>query len=146
MRIEYKYLIPVTKFDKIKREMLPYLLLNKYAAQRENKEYTVRSIYFDTLQWKYYYEKIEGVKVRKKLRIRGYDEYSKNSIVYLEVKRKYDNFSNKSRSPVLYNDLSRFFEIGEVGDYSVTCDSIIRALSQVKNFLFHFVITLSFTL
>ena len=55
------------------------------------------------------------------------------------TERKNENLTNKNRSPVLYRDLAKFFETGEVGDFLVTCDSNYRTLNDAKNFFFHFV-------
>jgi hypothetical protein len=62
------------------------------------REYTVRSIYYDSEDLDFYFEKLDGVKVRKKLRIRGYGESSHSPQVFLEIKRKYGNLVSKERT------------------------------------------------
>jgi len=51
--------------------------------------YWVRSLYFDTLSNKDYYEKVIGHSIRKKIRLRIYN-FSEET-VKLEIKNKYNN-------------------------------------------------------
>ena len=108
MRLEYKYLVPINRLAEFKKELLPYVDIDdKFNA---NEEYKVRSIYFDTTDLRFYREKIEGLKIRKKLRIRGYNELENKNLVFLEIKRKNEGFVNKNRAPLHYSNLSDFLE------------------------------------
>ena len=71
MRLEYKYLVPNERLAELRSEFLPFFEVDGYAQQNE---YTVRSVYYDTVDFDNYYEKMNAIKVRKKLRIRGYDQ------------------------------------------------------------------------
>ncbi len=72
MRLEYKYLVPRERLDALRAQMRPYLRADGFTAKTSaNKGYTVRSIYFDTAEMDGYLEKIEGIGVRKKIRVRG---------------------------------------------------------------------------
>ena len=139
MRLEYKYLIPVSEFQKIKNKMTPYLVLDKFAEKNKSKDYTVRSLYFDTLKYQYYFEKVEGIKVRKKIRIRVYDNYVDGSIAFLEVKRKNENYIYKFRAPLLYRDLGKFFETRERKDLIICNGSNGRTIENAKIFLFYYI-------
>ncbi len=55
--------------------------------------YWIRSLYFDTIDSKDYYEKIIGHNIRKKIRLRIYNLSTDN--VKLEIKNKANNFINK---------------------------------------------------
>ena len=92
MRYEFKYLVPFSMLDKLRNALMPYLEYDKFADIRPNKEYVVRSVYFDNPYLDAYYEKLDGIKVRKKLRIRVYNEFSEDSLAFLEIKRKQDQF------------------------------------------------------
>jgi len=138
MRLEYKYLIPVSKFEQIKREMLPYLILDEYADRKDKKEYTVRSIYFDNSKWQYYVDKIEGLKVRKKLRVRGYNDSFGESIIFLEIKRKNQNFISKNRSPLLFGDIPKILETGNAKEYMLNPGSNGRSLDDAEKFLYYY--------
>ena len=64
--------------DDIRRALKPYIRLDNFAAKTSSGEYTVRSIYFDTRNMDFYHEKIEGLRVRKKIRVRGYNHCEKS--------------------------------------------------------------------
>ena len=104
-RLEYKYLVPLNSMDRLRNDLLKYLDYDDYASVRSNKEYTVRSIYLDTHDYKCYYEKMDGVHTRKKFRIRGYNTQAENNQIFFEIKRKYDNFISKNRAGMYFHDL-----------------------------------------
>jgi len=85
---EIKYLLPVELLPKVRDILTPYMRLDKFAGPKEDPDYTVRSIYFDTRKLKFYHEKNEGLQKRLKVRIRSYNTYTPKSIAFLELKRK----------------------------------------------------------
>lgn len=108
-RLEYKYLVPLNHLDKLRNNLLIYLDPDEYAAIRPNKEYTVRSIYLDSFDYRCYYEKMDGVHTRKKFRIRGYNKEEDKAPVFFEIKRKYDNFISKDRAGIYFQNLPAAF-------------------------------------
>ncbi len=58
-----------------------------------NDGYMVRSLYFDTLGDIDFHEKMDGVKNRKKIRLRVYDPHA--SVAYLEIKQKDGQYQSK---------------------------------------------------
>jgi len=108
MRLEYKFLVPDERVESVLDALSPYLKLDPFAARMPNHHYTVRSIYLDTRYFKYYHEKIEGYRVRKKVRIRSYNKRRDESHAFLEIKRKYENYITKNRASLLYNDLEEY--------------------------------------
>lgn len=125
MRLEYKFLIPLNRLIELREAINPFVFLDEYAEREKNNEYTVRSIYYDTMRLDDYRDKISGIKVRKKLRIRGYNEKNKESIVFLEVKRKSENYVSKNRAPLQCNNLELLLN---------TCDCESYLLKK-KNYL-----------
>ncbi len=91
--------------DNLRANLLGYLDYDDYAARRPSKEYTVRSIYLDSPDFKCYYEKLDGIHTRKKLRIRGYNRREDTPRVFFEIKRKNDNFVSKDRARVPIRDI-----------------------------------------
>jgi hypothetical protein len=115
-RLEYKYLVPLQSMDRLRTHLLKYMEYDEYARVRPEKEYTVRSIYLDSVDFHCYYEKLNGIMLRKKFRIRGYNQEAANESVYFEIKRKYDGFISKDRACVPINDFKKAltFRHGEV--------------------------------
>ena len=137
-RLEYKYLVPNFLVDAIRADMRPYVEIDQFAEKQETKEYTVRSIYYDTSRFDCYKEKIEGLKVRKKIRIRGYDTPDNNSIVFLEIKRKYCNFIDKNRAPLLWNQLDEFLLYRNLDKHIISFSGNGKEKSDAQRFLFHY--------
>lgn len=136
-RKEFKYLVPDELQTPIRNVLKPFVKLDDFAMQRDEKEYTVRSIYYDTKSMEYYFEKIEGYKIRKKIRIRGYNQLLGEKVVFLEIKRKYENFGTKNRSPVLYGDLPELFATGNIEDLVLSNKVTDKRTVDGKRFFFN---------
>ena len=97
-RFEFKYLVLASTVEGIIPELLHYMDCDPYAFASPDRSYGVRSLYFDSTGLDCYYQKIEGHRTRKKLRIRVYEgDLMPSSKVYLEIKRKYDSVVVKDR-------------------------------------------------
>lgn len=136
-RIECKYLISNQMIPELRKLLLPHMILDKYSERHPDKQYTVRSIYFDTRRLDYYHDKLAGLRRRKKLRIRGYDELTNDSLVFLEIKRKNGPTINKSRAPINFSDHINFIREGNPNKYREIFDSVDNGYQDAKNFLYH---------
>ena len=123
MRQEYKFLIADKYLNKIQSCLKPYVRLDPHTRNRIKHEYVVRSIYLDTTSLHFYHEKLAGLKQRKKIRIRTYNEFESSSRVFLEIKRKHENYINKSRAQIRYMDLEIFFNAIEPEQYVINRNS-----------------------
>lgn len=138
MRLEYKYLVHNRYLDSLRRMLQPYVDLDQHVQDdREVQEYTVRSIYYDTSRMEYYHEKLAGIRTRKKLRIRGYNHYDKQNIVFLEIKRKYENYIGKNRSALKYHDLGELLKTGDIEEFALTENGFAKSIEDGERFLHH---------
>jgi hypothetical protein len=137
-RLEYKYLVPLNLLSELRGMILPHVERDPYSAMRPGNEYTVRSLYLDTSRLNFYHEKLEGLKVRKKLRIRGYNEYSTTAPVFLEIKKKTGMAITKQRSALPYQNLLPLLETGEVEKYISALPEHEEARYNARRFLFYF--------
>ena len=97
-RFEFKYQVPQKVVAAIIPDLLKYMDVDPYAQQLPGNSYLVSSLYYDTIGLAAYYEKIDGLRVRKKLRLRFYgEELLSTTPVFLEIKRKYDAVVVKDR-------------------------------------------------
>ncbi len=135
MRLEYKYPVPNELLPHLRAMIAPFVDVDRYAAQSGAREYTVRSIYFDTCALDFYHEKIAGLQVRKKLRIRGYNGCG--SVVFLEIKRKRGMAVTKNRAPVLYERIGDMLISGDVDRCVLAGQGFPDALKDTRRFLFH---------
>lgn len=137
-RLEYKYLVPNNLVDPIRSDLLPYMELDPFAGKQTSNEYTVRSVYYDTPNFHCYEEKMDGLKVRKKFRIRGYNQPDDKSIVFLEIKRKYEGFIDKNRAPLLYKDLDALFSYPDLDKYIISFSKSDKEKKDAQRFLYHY--------
>ena len=107
MKYEFKYVVPVSKLDELRESIRPYVQLDPFAASMPAGEYTVRSIYFDTSGFDYFFEKVDGYKIRKKIRIRGYNTRERGDTVFLEIKRKFKEPIEKDRERLTFEVMKR---------------------------------------
>ncbi|HID29997.1 MAG TPA: polyphosphate polymerase domain-containing protein [Desulfobacterales bacterium] len=137
MRLEYKYPVPNALLPRLRAMIAPFVDVDSYAARSGPRGYTVRSIYFDTFALDSYHGKTAGLEMRKKIRIRGYDERKEGSVIFLEIKRKYGMAITKNRAPVLYESVEDLLISGDVERYVLTGEGFPNALEDTKRFLFH---------
>ena len=140
MRYELKYRLPVTWQPDLRQAVARYVDPDPYCAARREGYYTVRSIYFDTDDMTYYFEKKDSVKVRKKLRVRTYNHPDADSTAFIEIKRKFGRRGMKERLslPLLRvddalngKDPLRFLEVPSYRDRKTL--GKIRFLMHVKS-------------
>jgi hypothetical protein len=136
-RLEYKYLLRNEDLPRFRSMILPFLVADVNAVKELIPEYTVRSIYFDTPNLRYYEEKEAGIDLRKKLRIRGYNTGGRNPEVYLEIKRKNIQSVWKNRAPMLYRNIARLFDTGDVDTLIITNNGVASAAENARRFMFH---------
>lgn len=87
----------------LREALLSHMVYDPNAEGGDEKEYTVRSIYFDDKNLRYFYQKEFNHSNRKKIRLRGYG-YNPQSKVVMEIKRKFAGAGTKNRVFVDYSD------------------------------------------
>jgi hypothetical protein len=135
MKYEFKYIVHNSQLDQLREMIRPYVELDPYAADTPNKEYTVRSIYFDTVHLDYYFEKIDGYKIRKKIRIRGYNKQLGNDTVFMEIKRKLKEPIEKDREKLTFEVMRRLIAGEGAAAYGPGKDD--HGINGAGKFLFH---------
>ncbi|MFJ4621156.1 polyphosphate polymerase domain-containing protein [Streptomyces sp. NPDC088812] len=101
-RYELKYLVPVDQAARIRDELGERMDQDLHSPVGG---YGVWSLYYDTPQLRFYWEKIEGLKFRRKLRIRHYgdlDGVTDDSPVCVEIKQRVNRVTQKRRITLPY--------------------------------------------
>ena len=138
MRLEYKFLVKNCDLERLRNKILPFVELDEYVNEESGNEYTVRSIYFDSSNFSYYHEKVDGIKIRKKLRMRGYDKHDANNLcIFLEIKNKYDCFTGKNRAPLLYHNLENLLNSKSIETYTLTNNGYKNSIRDAEKFIHH---------
>ncbi len=108
-RKEFKYYVPVIRMEDLRERLLAHISHDPYCNRYSDKRYPVRSIYLDTHAHLFYYEKLESLKVRKKLRVRTYDSETAKMVAFLEIKRKVGKAVYKERAVIPYFEMNNLF-------------------------------------
>ncbi len=137
-RFEYKYIAPIDIIEQVRNYILGFA--DADAHMRGLSEYTVRSIYFDTPDFEFYNDKVDGLDIRKKVRIRGYNQpRGENEIVFLEIKRKKGASIRKNRAPVQFKDLKNLISSGDIAHYVIDgLKGFENSISDAKKFFYNF--------
>jgi len=113
-RYEFKYLISNKIAGEIFNQSLNFMKLDEFAL--ENKAYDVRSLYYDNYDFDNFFEKVDGIKFRKKFRIRTYGKkFQKLNPIYLEAKGRVQDRIFKKRFKIESEDLTYFYSIKKTG-------------------------------
>ena len=115
-RNEYKYIIPITSMQQLKYK---FNVILKKDTNSKKEGYSVRSLYFDSMNNIDFNTKLAGTEIRKKIRIRVYKPT--DTKCKLEMKKKNGDYSHKvsvwiSKSDAKelikgkYNVLEKYFE------------------------------------
>jgi len=136
-RKEYKYLVPNDLIPELRAVMKPYVEIDKFAAKDGTGEYTIRSIYYDTLNLDFYDEKKESVKSRKKLRVRVYNDPNPDSVVFLEVKKKVNGLTIKHRAPFLHKNFYNLFSTVDIDKYILSFSGNGKEKDDARRFFYH---------
>ncbi len=91
LRHELKFQISYSEYIALSRKL--DLVLDRDPGGDEYNEYAIRSLYFDTYADDFLYEKLDGVGMRKKYRLRIYRFSDKD--IKLECKSKYGSLISK---------------------------------------------------
>ncbi|MEU6444718.1 polyphosphate polymerase domain-containing protein [Streptomyces sp. NPDC047046] len=106
-RFELKYLVPVEEAAEIREELAERMDADEHSPVGG---YGVWSLYYDTPRLRFYWEKIDGLKFRRKLRIRHYgdpDGVTDGSLVCVEIKQRVNRVTQKRRITLPYGEARR---------------------------------------
>lgn len=117
-RYEIKYLIPVEEVAPLRAELGRRLDGDPFSPPGG---YGVWSLYYDTPALRFYWEKIQGLKFRRKLRIRHYGDLTsptEDSPVYVEIKQRVNRVTQKRRIRLPYHAARRLCERRDVIEHT----------------------------
>lgn len=98
-RYELKYFIPMSRMHDILSHVRDHIQPDPHAEVIDNEpQYTIRSVYLDTQDLTLYYEKQDGLKDRKKFRVRSYSIPQQDTHVFMEIKYRYNTQVMKDRA------------------------------------------------
>ncbi|NBW41678.1 polyphosphate polymerase domain-containing protein [bacterium] len=94
-RHELKYILPLNRADELFEDALSYCDYDPHVNATHS--YEIASIYYDTADLRFYYDREESVGYRRKIRLRSYNTQGKSTALFIEIKEKHKQFVNKKR-------------------------------------------------
>ena len=110
-RFELKYLVHQRQVPSLLEALGPRVVADPHA--RGPAGYPIYSVYCDSPRLDFFWEKVEGLKVRRKLRFRS---YGTSDEVFLEIKQRVDRTLQKRRTPWPKARLDAAFFAGRLED------------------------------
>ncbi len=108
-RFELKYRVNAIQYLKLRNAIVPYMRPDLYTARAPGKRYLVRSLYFDSHDYRHYHEKMSGDSDRVKFRLRTYSAEPEGAFpVKAELKVRRANAMEKFSAPVNLEQYNHF--------------------------------------
>ncbi len=101
-RYEIKYLLDEFKIAALREELARHMDQDRFSP---HGGYPVTSLYYDTQDLRFYWEKIEGLRFRRKLRMRLYGQptdCTDDTSVHIEIKQRVNRVTQKRRIALPY--------------------------------------------
>ncbi len=100
-RFEFKYLLPSALRREVEAELTHFVDFDPFVLSQPDHRYLVRSLYWDDPQLTAFHDKLDGLLVRSKFRIRTYTQDAKAPVPrFLEIKGRNNNLVVKHRTPM----------------------------------------------
>ena len=127
-RHELKFKISNNAAEVLKQKLSLVMDTDSNAYYKDGS-YLIKSLYFDDLDSKSYYEKMDGVLYRKKYRIRIYND--NEEFIRLEKKMKHNNFTAKEQMLISKDIYSKILE-GKVDEINDADGLLLEFLNDIK--------------
>ena len=121
-RFELKYLISLQQKEQISHALNAYLVSDEHGSSKEG--YHLTSLYYDSPDYRCYWEKADGIRFRRKLRIRRYEDGSSltnDTLVFVEIKQRIDRVTQKRRVLLPYSQAYRLCNDRQIPQHA-PCD------------------------
>ena len=107
-RFELKYILSLEQAARFKSVLNDFLVPDEHG--NDNGRYALSSLYYDSPDLQCYWEKESGIRYRRKLRIRHYQDgavFTDVTPVFVEIKQRVDRVTQKRRVILPYKDALR---------------------------------------
>ena len=133
VRYEFKFPLDLRKQEEVESEVANFMTFDGHVHPELSNAYYVRSLYYENDAATHFHEKIDGVKMRRKFRIRTYGKQFDSSLpVYLEEKNRNGDRVHKHRIPIDPSHLPTFCNPDQYPDLH----EIFPGVDLVDRFLF----------
>ncbi|MFP4302138.1 MAG: polyphosphate polymerase domain-containing protein [Spirochaetaceae bacterium] len=131
-RFERKYLLDLDEYYRLRNRIVPFTERDHH-TRLAGHSYLVRSIYYDTRDYRAWYEKEDGDFGRIKLRIRAYtDRWEECPTVSVEIKTKHADAMVKYSTHVEREEYAEFVRTGSWPSYRDETVNEFERLRRVR--------------
>ncbi|MEZ4711228.1 MAG: polyphosphate polymerase domain-containing protein [Caldilineaceae bacterium] len=132
-RYELKYLIDWRQRRAVEAAIAPYMTPDAYG---QSGAYVITSLYFDSADYRAYWEKVDGEGFRRKVRIRTYgaQTVAPETPVFVEIKQRQNRTLTKKRVRLPHAQAVAFDDYDEIGQTLADAD---RAVLEEVAYLRH---------
>jgi|TARA_B100001964_G_C14178020_1_gene574786 SPX domain protein involved in polyphosphate accumulation len=128
-RFEAKYILDHFRYYRIRNALSALCRLDRFSQASPDRCYLVRTLYFDTVDYNAYSEKLAGTYERNKIRIRSYSRNRDEALVLkAEQKRRFGKKIVKYVSKISLDQYDRFMQRRSWGE---TEDPILIDLERI---------------
>jgi len=109
-RFEIKFVVPDSVAARFRESLQPWMQPDAHSPAGG---YGLESLYYDSPDLRFYWEKIDGTLFRRKVRIRRYvtaEPATAETPVWLEIKQRYDRVTQKRRVPLRLGEAVAFLD------------------------------------
>lgn len=127
LRYELKYLIRRHQMDALLAELPGYMQCDRHAG--ELGQYPITSLYYDSPEYKAYWDKLEGHRNRRKLRVRVYGDESitADTPAFVEIKERVNKRIRKRRVAMPYGDAVALNEFDSLsGEHAAQSSAVLQ--------------------
>ena len=108
-RYEFKYILDKKISDLVEKEARNFMIYDGFVNKKLDNKYIVRSLYFENDFCSNFYEKADGMKIRRKYRLRTYgNSFNPKIPIFFEVKGRVSERTYKKRMNLKYQHLNYF--------------------------------------
>jgi hypothetical protein len=113
LRYELKFLIRREQAERVADALQARMTLDRYGGA--SGVYPITSLYYDTPDYKAYWDKIDGQRSRRKVRVRvyGLQTVTPDTPAFLEVKQRINKLMRKRRIALSYQQAIAFDDFPE---------------------------------
>jgi SPX domain protein involved in polyphosphate accumulation len=125
-RFELKYLITLQQAERFKTALRAFLIPDEHG--NHSGRYTIASLYYDSPDFRCYREKVDGIKFRRKLRIRRYETgeaLTDEGTVFVEIKQRIDRVTQKRRVMLPYREALRLCNDRQIPNHEASDKTVI---------------------
>ena len=128
-RFELKYILTLQQAEKFKNALRAFMRSDENGS--DNGRYSLTSLYYDSPDLRCYWEKEYGIRYRRKLRLRRYENgetLTEETPIFVEIKQRIDRVTQKRRAVLPYSDALRLCSDRQIPDHSAEDRSVIEEI------------------